>query len=158
MNCREFQFSLDEYVVGRLAPERRIPMDAHRAACAVCKQAYQEETAFRSQLREMPVSVASHDLWNQVAAQIAQPVAAPVRSLWRRWTFAALVPAASFAALAFFLISRTPQPTPPDVVLTPASYEQKVVNEILEMRRMDVAERDGLIELTTPENRGTTEK
>lgn len=151
MNCREFQFSLDEYAVGRLAPERRSPMDVHRAACAVCEQAYREESALRTQLREMPVSVASHDLWSQVAAQIAQPVAVPARSLWRRWTFAALVPAASFAALAFFLVPRTPQPIPQgNTPVISASYEEKVVNVVLEMRRMDVDERDGLIELTTP--------
>lgn len=150
MNCREFQFYLDEYAVGRLAPERRTPMDAHRAVCAVCEHAYREEAALRMQLREMPISIASHDLWSQVAAQITQPVAAPIHSPWRRWTLAALVPAASFAALAFFLISRPSQPTSPTIIVTSASYEQKVVDEILEMRRMDVAERDGLIELTTP--------
>ena len=150
MNCREFQFSLDEYAAGRLVPERRTTMDAHRIACAACEQAYREEVALRTQLSGMPVTVATHDLWNQVAAQIAQTVVVPARSLWRRWTFAALVPAASFAALAFFLMPRVSQTISPEVSLTPASYERKVVDVVLEMRRMDVAERDGLIELTTP--------
>ncbi len=153
MNCREFQFYLDEYAVGRLAPERRIPMDTHRNSCAACEKAYQQETALRTQLREMPASVPTHDLWNQVAAQISQPVVS-ARSLWKRWTAAALVPAVSFAVLAFFLIPLTPQPSqftePVAVTLIPVSHEEKVVDNILDMRRMDVADRDGLIEQTLP--------
>ena len=150
MNCREFQFYLDEYTMGRLTPERQIPMDAHRTSCAACANACQQEMALRTQFREMPVSVPTHDLWSQVAAQISQPVVS-VRSMWKRWTAAALIPAVSFAALAFFLIPRTPQPTQTTVFLIPASREEKVVDNILDMRRMDAADRDGLIAQTMPE-------
>ena len=154
MNCREFEFDLDEYAIGRLAPERRKHLDAHRASCAACENAYQQETGLRTQLRDLPIVVPAHDLWNQVATQISQPVIS-VRSVWKRWTAMALIPAASFGLLAFFLMPRTPQfvsfPDPPAVTVMQVSHEEKVVDNLLDMRRKDTADRDGLIELTSLE-------
>lgn len=148
MKCREFQFHLDEYALGRIAPDVRLVMDAHRSGCQSCEAAYQQEIGLRSRLSAMSLDVPQQDLWYRVSAQIAQP--APVaRPAWRKWTFAALVPAVSFAAMAFFLIPRqparvvTPLPIPQ---LTPASYEEKVADNVLEMRRFEVAQRDGLME------------
>jgi ferric-dicitrate binding protein FerR (iron transport regulator) len=148
MNCREFQFHLDEYAAGRAKPEHRLALDAHRACCAKCEQAYRDEADLRLSLRAMPLEVPQHDLWFRVSAQIATPTPA-ARPMWRKWTFAAMVPAGC-AALAFFLMTRQPViPDPPRITVSSASDEQ-IVNNVLEMRRFEVAERDGLMEQNLP--------
>jgi hypothetical protein len=116
MNCETLQSHLSAWHDGELPVEDRDVVNAHLAACPVCRAAADELVALDARLRRVfkPDRAATQQLASSVAAKLATPALVIRRIPAWRTGLTALTAAAAGFVLAWLLLGEreSPQPAP----------------------------------------------
>lgn len=113
MTCRDCQNQLSQYVDDRLDETRRQQIEAHRAECATCEQAYRLMSRTRAALAAEGPAAVPAGLAERAARAALTAEAPPARSWLSQWIPVAWPTAvAAAAATILLLVSAPPESRP----------------------------------------------
>ncbi|HHJ18945.1 MAG TPA: hypothetical protein ENJ84_03805 [Gammaproteobacteria bacterium] len=112
MNCQENLNKLDDYFDAALDEAGHRAVDDHLAACAACRNTFDEERSIRAALRTLPVAKPGDDFHQRL---FENTYAYHKRTARRRYGLGGAIAASFFLVLASTLFFKnTPPPAPGD--------------------------------------------